>query len=440
VAIHFSAAPRQPPAYRSWQLAGLGYYGAVRMGAIVLVFLAGLACTRATPGYCGGEGGCDRGMTCNRMTLLCEVSNGGGGGGGAGGSGGSGGSSGRSGCRSDTECMEQTDAAGPACVTDGGMCIACLENKHCAADKTKPICVAQQCAPCTSDSQCPVVTSGEGLCVADGHCATADELIYVQNVQACSATGGGTAATPYCTAAQGIGALGNGKSVVIMVGAIDPWSLTSQPTGTTFVTVLGRQNATITAGMNVGITVSGAKVDIRRLHLTTGTKSGIVASNGATLIVDRCTIDKFDQAGIMITASAYQITNTILTRNGFSSEGETIYSAVMLRDSLGQQPSVFSHNTLVANLRALSCDMAYPIASSIIAMSTLNAVTCDITPCCMNVDPLLTDEYLLTGGSPCLDLVDDATSVAAVSHDIEGQVRPHPGGRSDCGADEYYPP
>jgi hypothetical protein len=226
-----------------------------------------------------------------------------------------------------------------------------------------------------------------------------------------------------------------------MVGPIEPWSLTTQPAGTTFVTVLGRQGATITAGMNVGITISGTKVDIRQLHLTLGNKSGILASNGATLIVDRCTIDKFDQAGIMITGSAYQITNTILTRNGFTvGAGETIYSAVMLRDSLGQQPSVFSHNTLVANLSALSCDKPYPIQSSIIAMSTLpTATSCDITPCCANVDPLLTDEFLLTGSSPCLDQGDDATSVG-VGHDIQGQVRPYKTGRSDCGADEYYPP
>ena len=312
------------------------------------------------------------GLTCNPEKLLCEPADGG-----SGGSGGSGGaaaaaSAGSPGCRSDTECMDQPDAAGPACVLDGGICVACLENKHCAADKTKPICVAQQCAPCTSDSQCPTVTNGEGLCVADGHCATVDELIYVQNVAACSATGGGTATAPYCTAAQGIGALGNGKSVVIMVGSIEPWSLTAQPAGTTFVTVLGRQTATITAGMNVGITISGAKVDIRGLHLTMGMKSGILASNGATLIVDRCTIDKFDQAGIIINGSAYQITNTILTRNGFSlGEGNMAYSAVMISGSFGQQPTVFSHNTLVANLSPLSCDAAYPIDASIIAMNTL---------------------------------------------------------------------
>ena len=71
-------------------------------------------------------------------------------------------------------------------------------------------------------------------------------------------------------------------------------------------------------------------------------------------------------------------------------------------------------------------------------MSTLaSGTSCDVTPCCATGDPLLTDAYLLTGNSPCLDQVDDA---ASVGHDIEGQVRPYPsGGRSDCGADEYRP-
>ena len=55
VDIRSRADRHQPLAYRSWQVAGLGYYGGVRIGAIVLVCLAGLACKRPTPGYCGGE-------------------------------------------------------------------------------------------------------------------------------------------------------------------------------------------------------------------------------------------------------------------------------------------------------------------------------------------------------------------------------------------------
>jgi hypothetical protein len=369
---------------------------------------------------------------CNPNTLLCEPFDGGV-------DGSDGGEAGSPGCRTDDECRSTPDAAGPACVLDGGRCVECLEDKHCTADKNRPFCVAQQCVPCTSDDRCPKVTSEEGLCIADGHCATADELIYVQNVSACSPTGGGTAATPFCTAAQGIAAVGEGKSIVIMIGALEGWSLTGQPSGTTVVTVLGRQNATITAGANVGIAVSGAKVDLRRLHVTTGTKSGITASNGATLIVDRCVIDKFDQAGIMISGSGYRITNSILTRNGFSlGAGDTVFSAVTIRDSAGQQPAVFSHNTLVANLNAVSCDMPYAIDASIIWASTLNAPgTCVVAPCCSNVDPMLTDTYLLTGSSPCIDQVADE---ATVGHDFEGQLRPYPtAGRSDCGADEYTP-
>jgi hypothetical protein len=409
--------------------------GAVRLGAIALICLAGLACKRETPGYCGGDGGAAKcvaaGTICNLETLLCEPPDGGSDAPEAG-------DGPSAGCRTDDACRSAPDAAGPACVLDGGQCVECLEDKHCIADKNRPFCIAQQCVPCTSDDRCPKVSSDEGLCIADGHCATADELIYVQNVSSCSPSGGGTAATPYCTAAQGIAAVGDGKSVVIMIGALDAWSLTGQPSGTTVVTVLGRQNATITANANVGIAISGAKVDLRRLHVTTGMKSGITASNGATLIVDRCVIDKFDQSGITITGSAYRITNSILTRNGFSvGAGDTIFSAVMIRESAGLQPAVFSHNTLVANLNAVSCDVPYAIDASIIWASTLmSAGNCVVAPCCSNLDPMLTDTYLLTGSSPCLDKVSDA---ATVGHDFEGQLRPN-GPLSDCGADEYYRP
>src|SRR5689334_4065435 len=104
--------------------------GNVRLAAIALVGLVGLACTRPTPGYCGGPGGDARcaasGMICNKMTLLCELSDGGGpagqGGGGAGGTAGVGGAAGAAppGCLSDEDCTNAD--GGPACVVAEGLC------------------------------------------------------------------------------------------------------------------------------------------------------------------------------------------------------------------------------------------------------------------------------------------------------------------------------
>jgi hypothetical protein len=315
-----------------------------------------------------------------------------------------------------------------------------VANSHCT-DKTRPVCAGQQCVPCSRDKDCPVVTDGHGLCIADGHCAGADELIYVQNVAACGANDGGTSDHPFCTSAQGVAALMASRSILILRGVIDPFSISGQLVGPTFMTVIG-QDATVNAGGMTGVAIrDAAKVDIRALRITGGTQGGIAVTGGSTLLLDRSRIDKVMQIGILIDASAYRITNTMVTESGsFDTISNTYYPAVAIRNSLGQVPALFSHNTVASNVASLSCDAAYPIVASILTPSTVPlGSTCDVTPCCNATlaDFSGADNFHLSAGSGCLDQL---KGNGGLDVDIDGDPRPSMimnDYMSDCGADEY---
>ncbi len=408
----------------------------MRLAAIALVCLSGLACKRATPGYCGGEGGeakCEAaGMFCNLETLLCQAHDGGV----EDSSDASDASDVHPGCKSDDDC---TTAEGrPACIVDGGMCVECLEDRHCP-DKNKHLCINQQCAPCTSDAQCPAVSNNEGICVVDGHCANAGELIYVQNIATCSATDNGSIDHPFCAANDAVAALAPDRSIIIMRGPVLPWSLSGQPTGVDFVTVVGQQSATVMATDVVGVKVTNqAKVDIRALRITGGMGTGVTATSGATLFLDRCRIDNNHGSGIVINGAAYRITNTMVIDNGslMLNGGSTItYGGVEIRNSGSLQPTIFSHNTVVSNIYGMACDQAYPVTESIVTLNNLgNAGACGTIDCCAPPATDFTTDYHLVATSVCIDKASDASSVG---NDIDGHPRPN-GAASDCGADEYY--
>jgi hypothetical protein len=404
----------------------------VRLAAIALVCLSGLACKRATPGYCGGEGGearCAAGTFCNPETLLCEAHDGG-----LGDASDAGEVPPR--CQSDEDCT--TSEEGPACVVETGTCVACLESRHCA-DQNRPFCVDQHCAPCTSDTQCPAVSNNEGICVGDGHCATAGELVYVQNVASCSATDNGTIDHPFCTTNDAVAALARDRAIIIIRGQVPPWSLSGQPTGVELVTVVGQQGATVMGTDVAGVKVANqAKVDIRALRITGGMGTGVTATSGATLILDRCRIDHNHGSGIVINGAAYRITNTVVVDNGslmVNGTNTITFGGVEIRNSDSLQPTIFTHNTVVANTFGMACDQAYPVTDSIVALNTIGtAGPCGTIDCCVPPAADFTADYHLVATSVCIGQASDASSVG---NDIDGQPRPK-GAASDCGADEYY--
>jgi hypothetical protein len=80
------------------------------------------------------------------------------------------------------------------------------------------------------------------------------------------------------------------------------------------------------------------------------------------------------------------------------------------------------------------CGDAYPIGASILRGNVGGVeatANCVLTACCPGVDPLLTADYHLMSGSPCIAQV---ASSMLVADDLDGQARPAT--LSDCGADQ----
>jgi len=171
---------------------------------IACTWLLALACTRATPGYCGGDGGtanCTAQQVCNRATLLCELRDGGsdrpGDDGGDASDGREAGDASDAsdagdaspdlykGCRGNQDC-EASDA-GPACVLDGGQCVACVENTDCETTAA-PVCTAEhRCVECVLKSDCK--TTAAPVCTAEHRCV---ECVLKSDCK--------TTAAPACTA------------------------------------------------------------------------------------------------------------------------------------------------------------------------------------------------------------------------------------------------
>ena len=89
-------------------------------------------------------------------------------------------------CTTSSQCSARGDGGVSAgvCDTTTGRCVACVQSKECTADPAKPVCLANQCAPCQSaaspanecrakSSAAPVCDSASGKCVGcltNDHC------------------------------------------------------------------------------------------------------------------------------------------------------------------------------------------------------------------------------------------------------------------------------
>jgi hypothetical protein len=78
-------------------------------------------------------------------------------------------------CTGNSQCFGRGDGGGGAgvCEPTSGKCVACVKSSECTADPSKPVCVANQCAACSSaaseceskNSAAPVCQSTSGKCV-----------------------------------------------------------------------------------------------------------------------------------------------------------------------------------------------------------------------------------------------------------------------------------
>jgi hypothetical protein len=361
------------------------------------------------------------------------------------------------------QCLLSTQCGGatPVCDTGAKTCVQCLMTSQCSG--TTPICntTAKLCHACKTDGDCVTAAGADpGLCAPDGHCVGTGEVIYAITPSSCGVLDAtyGTLAKPYCTARDAVAAAagptapkpfvvlrGNfggfsvgattgrvtvvGQGTVVLNPGSDPYAVESLGTSDVLV-----RHVSLMSGTSGGAHVSGAsaKLALVDVQVTASALSGVVADTGAALTLDRCVIK--GNGGLALPAltttnASFHITNTVLASSSIGA-------------SLGVVPAggeqLFKNNTIVGNGTAMRCFDVHS-TTGLILQGNANApdTTCVGAATCCTGDPLLTADYHLMPGSPC---VDQLAFDPDVPDDLDGQARPlGTSMKSDCGADELGP-
>jgi hypothetical protein len=263
------------------------------------------------------------------------------------------------------------DGSAGVCEPDAGICVQCLDDSDCSADRTMPICEAHVCRACKMDAECK---DGPSVCMfhQDGHCATDDETIYVRNAAGCTMTAGagGTLAVPYCLSQDAINAVGPVRSLVVMRGpdALTEWAVATAPA--TAITVVGQSSATVNPGARVGVRVSAGKVYIRDLKVSNGSSVGVIAETGADLAMNHCTIAANTKGGILLDAADFDITNTTVTGNGPGDDGGAAWGGLRLKNLVMTNKRSLGFLTVMNNNQVgVSCSGGVDAASVLVTGS-----------------------------------------------------------------------
>ncbi|HXJ20763.1 MAG TPA: right-handed parallel beta-helix repeat-containing protein, partial [Polyangia bacterium] len=251
------------------------------------------------------------------------------------------------------ECIDGStcnSAGKPACDTSTHTCVQCVADADCPY--TAPVCdlATKKCGPCTGDDDCtrfaPAVCktslAATDAAPAPARCATASEVVIVDESNGCSDAG--TSAT-FCTLPSAVAALMPGRNIMIIAGGTSD-RLTLATTNVAPV-VIGRKNAagdpgSIPATTGTAVTVSSDTVTIRDLTVNLGSSAtsrgigisgagtsatllrvtanlttglGIDVENSATATIDQSYVQNNSVGGILVNGAAATIQNTIITDN-----------------------------------------------------------------------------------------------------------------------------
>jgi hypothetical protein len=320
---------------------------------------------------------------------------------------------------------------------------------------------------CRLDADC---TTGPGVCLLSGVCATAADVIYVENTADLSVcgNGNGTLQSPVCNVYTATSSfyLSETRATIIVRGSVIPFYIQA---GRSFpILIVGQANGAVSgnSGAVMGITLYGGDVTLRHLGVTSsgqgisvqamngaGTTrvtlsdvsvtgnvgAGVIIDTGTFVHMDGCWIQGNDLGITVNDNAAFQIENTVVASNG--GKGVTLGASTA-------SVTTFRNNTVVGNNIGITCGAAYNIAGSIVYGNGIDTAGlgpfagCAAGDVCLTgcsaLDPMLDEtmgRYTLTAASPaaCKDQLDTAPAT-----DRKGTPRPQ-GPKSDCGSDEYVP-
>jgi hypothetical protein len=186
-------------------------------------------------------------------------------------------------------CADQ-DATTPACDEATGLCVACTELEE-VCDGLTPVCdPGGACVECVSHADCP-----DTACHVDpkdpllGACFLPDEVVWVDSGNICP--GMGTQASPACSLAQAVNAIGAGQSAVVRLqgsGSTYPEQVVVDDDVT--VAIIGSGTPLVSGDPNVtgpSIVVDDAILYLERVRVSSNaSRHGLSCGNGIVVLED----------------------------------------------------------------------------------------------------------------------------------------------------------
>lgn len=351
-------------------------------------------------------------------------------------------------------------AATPICFQE--ICVECTQADTSACSDAEPFCgIDNRCRGCISNDDC-----ASELCLADGTCATATDVAYVDSTgsdtlctqaQPCTQVDQGfSTGRPFIkvsgVVAEAIG--GNLNRSVEIYGT--PGSAITRPGGQLFdinnnadVRLFGVHIRDTAGGHAIRVNNGTLLVDASLIANNGGL--GVNARNGTTVTLRRSIFFNNAQGGADLDNAIFTITNCMFVKNGSltsslggmrlkpETRSSNTFELVTVADNLIDSAS--------GNESGVRCDQPFEAHSSIVTGNTLDAA-CTFhdslfdsatvgtgnkagDPDFINTtDPTSLDFYRI---GPSSDAIDSA--VSTIPFDIDGAARPT-GAGPDMGADE----
>lgn len=360
-------------------------------------------------------------------------------------------------CTDDSACAAPT----PACDTASQICVQCTAANTSACGGTTPVCVANECAPCTSHADC-----ASNACMPDGSCADQNTVAYVQE-------GGSDAGdcTLSARCATVVKALTVNRPIVKIDGAIvESMPITLANRDVTLLAETSPQARITRSNQGPIVRVDGTgAVAIHGLQIseasgvTTGVGLQVDAGFEGSLVVDRVKLFDNRGGGLYLNGTGrFAVTNSVIAYNG-TAQGTTkslVGGVAITNDSMASR---FEFNTVVFNASSgqtfvggIACNAPMvkadgnlihenfrPDGASIMADATSQrsggcAYGASVATFGASADPKFAKpdvaplDFHLTAASPAT-LVDVVAGCSGT--DLDGAPRPL-GGGCDLGADE----